>query len=178
MPCLHVDLHHGGRKPLTVEKQLLMTLWYLGSQDTVHRIADRFGVSESTVLKSRNKIVDGTLEHLMQKFIKWPDQNEQNEISNYFERKNGFIGIIECLDGTHIPICAPKESAASYVNRKGPHSLQWQGVCRENMTFTHIFVGFPGSCHDVRILRNSDLWEFGSSTCGQGHIVADGAYPI
>lgn len=109
MPSLHVDLHHGGRKPLTVEKQLLMTLWYLGSHDTVHRIADRFGVSESTVLKSRNKIVDGTLEYWMQK-IKWPDQNEQNEISNYFERKNGFPGIIGCLDGTNIPICAPKEA--------------------------------------------------------------------
>lgn len=119
MPSLHVDLHYGGRKPLTVEKQLLMTLWYLGSQDTVHRIAVRFGVSES-VLKNRNKIVDGTLEHLLQKLIKWPDQNEQNEISNYFERKNGFPGIIECLDGTHIPICAP----ASNVNRKGLNSLQ------------------------------------------------------
>lgn len=90
MPSLHVDLHHGGRKPLTVEKQLLITLWYLGSQDTVHRIADRFGVSESTVLKSRNKIVDGTLEHLLQKLIKWPDLNEI-EISNYFERKMVFL---------------------------------------------------------------------------------------
>lgn len=46
------------------------------------------------------------------------------------------------------------------------------------MTFTHCFVGFPGSCHDARILRNSDLWEIGSTQCGQGHIVADGAYPI
>lgn len=128
MPNLQVDLHHGGREPLTVEKQLLMTLWYLGSQDTVHKIADRFGVSESTVLKIRNKIVDGTLEHLLQKLTKWPDQNEENDISNYFERKDGFPGIIECLDGTHIPICAPKESAASYVNRKGFHSLQLQGV--------------------------------------------------
>lgn len=60
----------------------------------------------------------------MQKLNKWPDQNEQNDISNYSERKIGFIGIIECLDETHIPICAPKESAPSYVNQKGPHSLQ------------------------------------------------------
>lgn len=57
-------------------------------------------------------------------------------------------------------------------------STGFNDVCRENMTFTHIFVGFPGSCHDARILRNSDLWKIGSSTCGQGHIVADGAYPI
>lgn len=38
-------------------------------------------------------------------------------------------------------------------------STGFNDVCRENMTFTHIFVGFPGSCHDARILRNSDLWK-------------------
>lgn len=43
-----------------------MKLWYLGSHDTVHRIADKFGVSESTFLKMWDKIVDGTLQHLMQ----------------------------------------------------------------------------------------------------------------
>ena len=149
MPNLQVGFRHGGREPLTVEKQLQMTLWYLGSQDTIHRVADRFGGSASTVLKMRNKIVDATLEHLMPKLIKWPDQNEQNDISNYFEKKNGFPGIIGCLDGTHIQNCAPKESAVSYVNQKGFHSLQLQAVCRENMTFTHCFVGYPRSCHDA-----------------------------
>lgn len=104
-----------------------MKLWYLGSHDTVHRIADKFGVSESTFLKMWDKIVDGTLQHLMQKLIKWPDRHQQNEISNYFERKNGFPRIIGCLDGTQVPIRAQKVSAASYVNWKGFQSLQLQG---------------------------------------------------
>lgn len=73
----------------------------------------------------------------MQKLNKWPDQSEQNEISNYFERKNGFPGIIECLDGTHIPICAPKESAASNVNRKGLNRLQWR-LSREHDIYAYI----------------------------------------
>ena len=32
----------GRREPVSVEKQLLMTLWYVGGNDVVRRIADRF----------------------------------------------------------------------------------------------------------------------------------------
>lgn len=155
-----------------------MKLWYLGSHDTVHRIADKFGVSELTVLKMRDKIVYGTLQNLMQKRIKWPDQNQQNEISNYFERKNGFPGIIGCLDGTQVPIRAPKVSVCFLRQLEGITESSITRLCRENMTFTHIFVGFPGSCHDARILKNSDLWETGLSPGGQEHIAADVAYYI
>lgn len=52
-------------------------------------------------------------------------------------KKNGFPGIIECLDGTHIPICAPKESAASNVNRKGLNRLQWR-LSREHDIYAYI----------------------------------------
>lgn len=46
------------------------------------------------------------------------------------------------------------------------------------MIFMYIFVGFLGSCYDVRILRNLDFWEIGLSICGQGYIVVDGVYLI
>lgn len=52
------------------------------------------------------------------KFIKWLDLNEI-KIFNYFERKNGFFGIIECLDGIYILICVLKESVVFNVNWKG-----------------------------------------------------------
>jgi hypothetical protein len=37
------------------------------------------------------------------------------------------------------------------------HSLQLQAVCLSDMTFTHITTGHPGSVHDARVLRQSDL---------------------
>lgn len=46
------------------------------------------------------------------------------------------------------------------------------------MIFMYIFVGFLGSCYDVRILRNLDFWKIGLSICGQGYIVVDGVYLI
>ncbi|KAJ8300616.1 hypothetical protein KUTeg_022135, partial [Tegillarca granosa] len=50
----------GGREPIVVEKQLYVLLWYLGGTDTIHRIADRFGISESSVILSRDRYPGST----------------------------------------------------------------------------------------------------------------------
>jgi hypothetical protein len=42
------------------------------------------------------------------------------------------------------------------------------------MTFTHITTGHPGSVHDARVLRQSDLWDNGLLVCNMTyHIIAD-----
>ncbi|CAC5410216.1 unnamed protein product [Mytilus coruscus] len=43
----------------------------------------------------------------------------------------------------------------------------------------HVFTDYPGSCHDARVLRQSDLWEHAFEFCGMAnHIIGDGAYPV
>ncbi|XP_060562378.1 putative nuclease HARBI1 [Ruditapes philippinarum] len=118
------------------------------------------------------------IRHLRTKIISWPTHQEKQVIKDHYERKNGFPNIIGSLDGTRIRISAPSENQKSYINRKGFHSIQLQAVCREDLTFTHCFTGFPGSVHDSRILKNSDLWDYGQELCGNDHILADGGYPL
>lgn len=55
--------------------------------------------------------------------------------------KNGFPGIIGCIDGTHIKISAPKVDKDSYVNRKGFYSIILQGVCDHRLKFTDVSCG-------------------------------------
>ena len=177
-PEFTVTEGHGGRQAIPVQKQLEITLWYLGTLDTIHRISDRFGVSESTILNSRDNVIAAVIRHMRTKIISWPTPEEKQVIKDYYERKNGFPGVIGSLDGTHIRISSPRENKKSYINRKGFHSIQLQSVCREDLTFTHCFTGFPGSCHDSRTLKNSDLWHHGRELCGDDHILADAAYPL
>jgi transposase len=47
-----------------VEKQVLIALWYVGSLDTIGKIADRFGVSESTVIMCRERVTAAILNNL------------------------------------------------------------------------------------------------------------------
>lgn len=61
-------------------------------------------------------------------FIKWPSHNTAQTIWTGFEVASSFPKVIGAIDGTHINIPAPHNEPASYVNRKGHHSIQLQ-VC-------------------------------------------------
>ena len=37
-----------------------------------------------------------------------------------------FLGLLGCIDGTHIKVMAPRENESEYVNRKGVRSLNVQ----------------------------------------------------
>ncbi|XP_033731771.1 putative nuclease HARBI1 [Pecten maximus] len=169
----------GGLEPIIIEEQLYITLWYLGENDTIQKIADRFGVGEATVTQCRNKILKIVLKNLKKKFVVWPTHEEMLEEENLFAARNGFPDIVGALDGTRIPISKPRDHPQTYVNRKGFHSIQLQAICRHDMRFSHLYVGYPGSVHDARVLRNLYLWDVGLQRCNmQHHVLADGAYPL
>ncbi|XP_062587868.1 uncharacterized protein LOC134249548 [Saccostrea cucullata] len=132
-----------GRPPLSPEKQLLIALWYLGTQSTVVVTDDRFGVTDFS-----------------------------------FRDIKGFPDVIGALDGTNVHITPPTNHPEQYINRKGFHSLQLQWVCDSNLLFIHAYVGWPGSVHDARVLKNSDLWNSGPQLCEGKHLIADSAYPL
>lgn len=117
LPDISYD-HPGGKEHVTVEIQMLMTLWYFGSSDTIERMADRFGVSSSTVIRCRDRVVNAINENLKQIFISWPDQQTLQQQANLFSQRNGFPGI-GALDGTCIEIKKPTVHSKSYINRKG-----------------------------------------------------------
>ena len=48
---------------------------------------------------------------------------------NAFYQRGGFPSVIGCVDGTHIRIQAPHYDENGYVNRKGFHSINIQGIC-------------------------------------------------
>ena len=41
--------HLRGRPPVSVEKQLLITMWVLGNPETIRSVSDRFNVTKSSV---------------------------------------------------------------------------------------------------------------------------------
>lgn len=70
-----------------------------------------------------------------------------------------------CIDGTHIVIDPPSTSKDDYIDRKGNTTICMQGICDENRKFINIFVGYPGSCHDSWVLKNSPIYEKLPSYC-------------
>lgn len=156
----------------------MVFLWYIGSLELLCRIADRFNVTEFTVLRIRQRMCDVILNHFMKKYIIWPKAEERQEIIRSFQDKRGFPDVLGAIDSTHIQIRSPSDHPQDYVNRKGYHSIVLQVVCREDMRFIDCYTGWPGSCHDTRVLKNSSLFENGSALCRNAHIIGDGGFPL
>ncbi|KAJ8932762.1 hypothetical protein NQ314_014463 [Rhamnusium bicolor] len=139
---INVQAHAGGNPETPIEKQLLIALWYMSNIESFRGVADRFGVSSSTAWHSLYKICRMLLQcNTAYHIISFPNENRCNETINHFQNKTGFPGIAGAVDGSHIPIIAPKESAASYINRKGFHSVLLQGVCDEKKMFIDCYAG-------------------------------------
>ena len=118
------------------------------------------------------------------KVIVWPYSAETVcSITEGFCCHRGLQMVLGAIDRSHIPIKAPRLNEESYINRKNFHSVVLQATCNHRMMFTDRFAGFPGSTHDARVLRNSDLFDRISESKdtifpGGSFILGDSAYPL
>ncbi|KAK7909417.1 hypothetical protein WMY93_014101 [Mugilogobius chulae] len=84
------------------------------------------------------------------------------EVGHGFQQLSGspaFSSCVGAIDGCHIRIKAPHGGmAADYLNRKLFHSILLQAICYSTGKFLDVFIGYPGSVHDTRVLRNSPVF--------------------
>jgi DDE superfamily endonuclease len=149
----------GGRPAVKVELAVCMAIYRLASTETVRAIAYRFGVGKSTCEKTTEAVYSIIVQHLMQKYVKWPTPEEQVVISEGFERKRGIPGVIGAVDGSHLPIeLVNRKHNSDFFNRKKFHSIVLQAVVNDKYLFTDLYIGWPGSVSDARVWRNSPLF--------------------
>ena len=97
----------------------------------------------------------------------------------------GFSQAAGAIDGSHIPIIRPEESASDYYNRKdnndvlvsmktkcncvllfsvnltGYYSVIMQGLVDHMGRFMDVYIGWPGKVHDARVFMNSEVYRRG-----------------
>lgn len=172
-----------GRPTIDLEKQLLITLWYLGNPGCIRSVSDRFDVTCSTVLRVPTRICEAVVNNITPHFIQWPTRERLQEVMEGFDQHNGLPRCIGAIDGTHIPIKVPRQHHEHYINRKDFHSIQLQVVCDNEIKLTDVYCGCRGAVHDARILRNSPLFHDTEARTddifpGQTCIIGVAAYPL
>jgi hypothetical protein len=65
-----------------------------------------------------------------------------------------FLGVIGAIDGTHINLKVPMNQHDSYANRYLSHSINLMAISTARKIFTYVFIGYPGSAHDSRVILN------------------------
>lgn len=148
-----------------IEEMLLVALRFYatGSMQAVN--GDAIGIAQCTVSRIISK-VSREIAALYPRFIKWPDQHQAPSIASGFERMVNtrypsaipFPRVIGAVDGTHVQLLAAGvENRENFRNRKGFISLNVQAICDNNLLFTNVVARWPGSVHDSRVFKMSEV---------------------
>lgn len=127
-PAELVDPNLHSRDPVSVEKKVALTLYFLATGNDYRCVENLFGVHKSTVCKYVHEVVRLIKRILLPEQITMPERNECEVISQHFEQRYGIIRVIGAIDGSHIPISPSKEGGRDFVNRKGWPSIVLQAV--------------------------------------------------
>ncbi|KAG0430098.1 hypothetical protein HPB47_023012 [Ixodes persulcatus] len=151
------------RPAINVTEQTLIFLWRLAYQECFRSFGDRFELSKSTVCRVVHRVGLAVLTH-GPNFVSWPTEKEALHNKSGFEAKAGFPGVSGAIDRSHI-VCKGLQGkdAQSYINRHGLHR-----------------AGDPGSVHDARMYRSSELPTVltADNFPFDSHLLGDDTYPL
>lgn len=141
------------RNPLSMEKQVAVTLYYLADEGRYKKVANAFGISRSSVSVVVRRACLIITKELGPKYIKLPTTTKETEflVENFY-RAHGFLQCIGAVDGTHIFMRQPSKNPTDFMNRKHRYSINVQAVCDFGYCFIDVVVKWPGCVHDDRIL--------------------------
>lgn len=179
------------RRAIPIEKRVSASLWRLATGECYRSCGLMMGLSKPTVIKCCHEFVR-ELCRLQGDFIKFPTtrQDIAKKIEG-FSTKSKIPNVMAAIDGTHIKIKAPQRNHEDYFNRKHYYSYVMQGVVDSSGLYLSVSTGYPGSMHDARVLRLSELFDAAENqnilmeptmdlngTVIRPLIVGDSAYPL
>uniref|UniRef100_A0A8D3DUQ9 DDE Tnp4 domain-containing protein n=1 Tax=Scophthalmus maximus TaxID=52904 RepID=A0A8D3DUQ9_SCOMX len=141
----HRTVQHRSVFRIAPRRRLAIVLWWLATPGEYHAISCLFGVGLLTVCMLVRQVRNALVHTLYQRFISLPTGLQR------YPQCTGAI------DGTHIPIIAPRDNPADCYNRKVWHLIVLQAVVDHNF-LVNVYIGWPGRTHDARVLANSDLF--------------------
>ena len=139
--------------------QLLVFLYRVreGSAGGSGNVSAFFGIGKGSVNNYVNRTVSALLE-IIDDVVYWPNPSERKELRKRFAA-NGFRHCVGIIDGTLIILDnRPEAYHECYYSRKCFYALNVMVVCDDNKRIIYYNAGWPGSTHDNRVFRNTDLY--------------------
>ncbi|KAL0153332.1 hypothetical protein M9458_051370, partial [Cirrhinus mrigala] len=173
--ALRLESDHGWERDLEV----LVFLYWLAHASSYRVVSQTFDIPKTSVHDIVHRVSKAVL-GILRKVICFPTGDDLEAVGAGFAQLSGspaFSRAVGAIDGCHIRMKPPANTSHCYYNRKLFHSIQLQAITDHRGKFLDIFVGYPGSVHDARVLRNSPVY-LGSLYPPPGKcILGDGGYP-
>ena len=166
------------RLAVPVQVKVAVAISRLATGNSMQSIADLYKIGISTSQVAVSEFIVAMKSILLKKYIRWPSANIMDKFAQEFQNLHNIPYVVGVVDGSHIPIIAPRLHAANYYNQKGFHSILLQGVVYWKCLFWDYDIGWAGSMHDANLWARTHIGNF----CEQGRLapyvlVGDAAYP-
>ncbi|GBG62186.1 hypothetical protein CBR_g29386 [Chara braunii] len=144
------------REPLPSEQIVAYALYRWATGESYDNSTSSFGIGRASgILAVRD--VTNTLLRVYGDRISWPTGVRKQVVPRAFLDK-GFPNYHGAVDCTHIYVDKPTNAPGeNYFDRKHRFSVIAQVVVDLDLRVLDVFVGYPGSCHDIRVIQLSSL---------------------
>ena len=126
------------------EKVLALGIYRLAHGNSYVSIGPVFNVGKSTVIEAVQDVVASLFE-LKDEYIHFPETVAGTYIGT-FKDLSRLPNIVGVIDGTHIPINAPRESAVDYFSRYQHHDFGIQAVADGDLLFLDFSLNIQEVC--------------------------------
>ncbi|KAM3619981.1 uncharacterized protein V6R79_016682 [Siganus canaliculatus] len=160
---LKQERDHGWGQSLEV----LIFVYWLAHGTSYGVTAEAFDIPNSTIHRIAREI-----RKARSKMTIFPSCDTLDEVVWWFgvlAQHGAFNKAVGATDGCHIRIKPPKQNKPDYFNYKQFYSIRLQAICDS-------FVGYGGSVHDTRILRNSPIYVQALYPPPGSFLLGDGGY--
>ena len=166
------------RLAIPVQVKVAVSISRFATGNSMQSIADLYKIGLSSSQLAVSQFCGALKKKLLRKFINWPSPSSMKRYAQEFQDLHQIPYVVGAVDGSHIPIVAPRLHAPDYYNRKGFHSVLLQGVVSAKCLFWDFDIGWAGSMHDANLWGRSAIGQY----CEAGKLapyalVGDAAYP-
>uniref|UniRef100_A0A672R4Z5 DDE Tnp4 domain-containing protein n=1 Tax=Sinocyclocheilus grahami TaxID=75366 RepID=A0A672R4Z5_SINGR len=173
--AVRLESNHGWEKDIEV----LVFLHWLAHAASYRVVSQTFDMPISSVHGIVHKVSKAVI-GILRRVISFPTGDDLEAVGAGFAQLAGspaFSRAVGAIDGCHIQIKPPGNNSQYYYNRKLFPSIQLQAITDHRGKFLDVFMGYPGSVHDSRVLRNSPVYAGSLYPPAGKCILEDGGYP-
>lgn len=172
--------HTCGRKQATVEAQFFIAIWRLARGASVPSTQFTFAISAASVCYYTLRVCEALM-RIAQLVVKTPQTHAELSAAakDFEEVYPEFPGCIGILDGTHIPIIAPREWPTEYWCFKKFYSLNSLCAVDGRLRFIFFRSGYPGVRQDTHNYEDSELYTSLRGPMASAHVylLGDTGFP-
>jgi len=155
----------GSRSQAPVELQLAVLLRFVGTSGeggSNPKLRNFFKIGRGTVSLYKRRAATAIRRQLRSTAVKWPDGAERERIAQVMRNEFQFPNCVGLTDGTLFRLFyrPATEDWADYSGRKFPFSICCMIVCDDKRRIIAYLAGWPGSCHDDRVMKKMKLYRF------------------